>query len=820
MDLFVLDNGTNVVFEKRPASQVVAIQLWVKIGSKYEKDDNAGITHFIEHLIFKGSEGLSPNAIALRIESLGGSINAFTSYDNTVYYAMVPKESFKEALYLLTNAVFSPLFPEDEIEKERQVVLEEIKMGEDDPGRKLYKELFSLSYGHHPYGRPIIGFPETLSRLSRNEIISYFDEHYSPENVTVVIVGDLEKKEVEEEVKKSLGKLKKREKARSYEKAVFFPVEEKIRIIDRDVLESYCAISYPTPPINHKDIASLMLISALLTEGESSRLLAELKNKKGVITDASSFVFAPLEDGLFVLSVNFHGKDYKTVLDEVEREIERLNNIDEWELKKAKNQVKASYIYGMETVEGRARMLGHYYTLTGDISFVEKLLEEIDNIKPENIYETLKKYFRKDAKKVVFILPKGEKRASNPYFGELSNGLKYVINENRSAPLFSFTVAFFGGVKDEPKGKNGLFNVLSRMLLKGTKKRTAFEIARTIDFLAGEITPFVGYNTFGLSGKFMSKDLDQAIDLLREILLDPLFSEEELRKVQAEVLSQLRQINDDPVSYIFKRFNAFFYEGHPYERDPYGSEQDVINMKVEDLKRAYLEHVSPKNCVISISGDVKISNTKELIERMFSGWDGPKKEVKSDIVPTKSGEAYLEKDLLQNHMIIGFPGVSLRDEERFAVEVMDAIFSGMAGRIHTILREKNPFAYATAFFNRMGYDSGIIGIYAAFDPKTQNDVIETIEKEIRTVQESSFTDEEVERAKKYLLGSFKIAMQSNKNIAYRMALDTLYGLGPEFFKKWPEKIIAVKKEDVREVAKKYLVLEKSARVVIGKKPNF
>ncbi len=817
MDLISIDNGMSLILEERPGSNVVAAQFWVKVGSKYEDSQNAGVTHFIEHLIFKGSERLKPGQVASLIESFGGSINAFTSYENTVYHVVIPKDSFLECLPFLIDAIFNPIFPEEEIEKERRVILEEIKMGEDDPQRKIYKELFSLSYADHPYGRPIIGYVETVSRLSRKDIVSYFEDLYSPEVTTLVIVGDFEKGKVIDYLKSELGKLKGRKKRISYEKKDLVQMYPKTKVIEKDVLEGYLAISYPVPSILHEDVPTLEILSALLTEGESSRLNLELKNKKGIITGASSFLFAPEEEGLFVISVNFDGRDYQRVVDEIEREIKRLSEtLEDWELRKAKNQVVASYVYAMETAQGRARTLGHFYTLTGDVSFVDRFLKMVEEKEKEDVRRTIEKYFLGGIKNVVVILPRANEKEKNPAFGELKNGLRYVVNENRSNPSFSFTVAFVGGVKDEPKGKNGLFNVLSRMLLKGTKRQDAFELAKAIDSLGGQMNPFPGYNLFGLSGKFLSKDFEEVMKILHEILTEAHFREEELKNVKNEVLSELRLKDDDPLSFAFRKFNSFFYEGHPYEKDPHGSYEDVHSITIEDLRKAYEEHVTPRGCVLSISGDVDVKEAKRIIEDLFSKWDGPERNLRREIVPKRNGYRYFEKNILQAHMVIGFPGVSLSDKDRFAVEVMDAVLSGMGGRIHSVLREENPYAYAVSFFNHMGYDTGAIGIYAAFDPKMLNEVKETVKKEIERILRNGFSDEEIERAKKYLVGNYLISIQSNKNISYRMAIDTHCGLGPNFFKKWADQIKRVTKEEVIRVAKEYLSMEKAAFVVIGK----
>ncbi|MGD0232811.1 MAG: pitrilysin family protein, partial [Syntrophorhabdales bacterium] len=192
MKVIGLDNGLTCILEKRKGTGVVAIQVWVKVGSRNEADRVAGITHFIEHLIFKGTDKGGGYEIAPRIEAMGGSINAFTSYDNTVYHIVIPAPAFGTGLQLLTDSVRRPAFPEKELEKEKRVIIEEIKMGEDDPQRKLFNELFLASYPGHPYGRPIIGYRESVSAIGRADILSYFREHYTPRNMVLVVAGDFD----------------------------------------------------------------------------------------------------------------------------------------------------------------------------------------------------------------------------------------------------------------------------------------------------------------------------------------------------------------------------------------------------------------------------------------------------------------------------------------------------------------------------------------------------------------------------------------------------------------------------------------------------
>ena len=394
MSQFTLDDRLNCVFEQRKGTGVVAVQIWVKVGSRDETLKQAGITHFIEHLIFKGTETVKANEMASRIESLGGSINAFTSYDNTVYHIVVPKQAFEEGLDLLVDAVYNPSFPEDEVVKENKVVLEEIKMGEDDPQRKLFKELFAIAYDGKPYGRPIIGYEETVKGIKREDIRQYFKAHYEPENMVIVIVGDFDEKAAKTFLKKSLEKKKDRVKVLPEPGA---PAAgnggQKVKIVEKDLREGYLAISYPIPPVVHPDTPALEVLGTILGDGESSRLQQELKNKQGIVPNIGTYFFSPRDGGLLVVYATFKGSDYSSIVNAVDKEVKRLlDGIGDWELTKARNMIEASYIYGAETAQGRARQIGNFMTLTGNHDFIDRYLKAVDKVTVADVKKVLRKY--------------------------------------------------------------------------------------------------------------------------------------------------------------------------------------------------------------------------------------------------------------------------------------------------------------------------------------------------------------------------------------------------------------------------------------------
>ncbi|MBP1732554.1 MAG: peptidase domain protein, partial [Deltaproteobacteria bacterium] len=522
----------------------------------------------------------------------------------------------------------------------------------------------------------------------------------------------------------------------------------------------------------------------------------------------------PKEEGLFIVLVTFKGDDYQAVVRAIDEQIKKMYTgpVDKWELEKAKNLVRASHIYASETVQGRAREIGSYQTITDDARFSDKYVKQVDSVSVPIIKQALKQYMVDKERNIALLAPKAKQ---NPHTFQLKNGLTCVLNRNAASPSFAFMIGFVGGLKEERESQNGSFNLLSKMLLRGTSDKDAQAIARQIDTLAGSIDPVSGKNVFGLSGKFLSKDLKQSLSLLNELLSDSTIPRRELTKVKEDVLSEIRQKEDDAVSSTFKAMNRALYEGHPYGRDALGNATDVARLTHKEIAALYKDCVSPKGAVLALSGDIDLKETERLVRSIFGAWKGKARSLrKLPHVATKK-EKTIRREMLQTHMIFAFSGPGLIEEDRYAAEVMDSVLSGMGGRIHKRLREERPYAYALTFFNQMAYETGALGIYIGTEQKHVRDIEDVVGKEIGEIRKEGFSEEEVTNAKRYLVGTHRIRMQSNSAIASSMCLDTMYGLKPDFFKRWPERIEKVTRDEVNAAAKKYLLPEKMVEITVG-----
>ncbi|MEW6327421.1 MAG: pitrilysin family protein [Thermodesulfobacteriota bacterium] len=846
---FQLDNGLTVIIKETRAAPVAAIQVWVKAGSVYETDNEAGITHFIEHMIFKGTARRGPGEIAKAIESVGGDINAYTSLDYTVYHVVIGSKFFDVGLDILSDAVLHSSFDPLEIEREKMVVLEEIRMRQDQPSVKLFEAVMAKAYTVSPYRRPVIGFPETVQPLTRDSILSYMQKRYMPSNLTVVVVGDVETADCISRIKQAFPGMKG---AATESVSLEEPPQNEVRtvLLKDEINESHLNMCFPIAGFNDPDSVTLDVLAAILGEGESSRLYQELRDKKTLVHDVAAYAFTPLGPGLFEVACSLDAEKSKEAVETALREVYRLRYeaVNQDELDKAKLNIESGFIYAQERVQGQARKLGYFETMAGDYREQVNYLKKVAAVTPEDIRRVAEKYFRPERLTLGLLVPKEAtgymsiedvapmsqavdeemRRLYSPRKQEslsnrkfiLSNGITLLVKEEHNVPTVSMHAAFLGGLRHETADNNGLFNALAQLWTKGTKQRSVQELAAEVEGMAGSINGFSGKNTFGLSATFLSRFFSRGLAILAEVMLEPAFSPEELEKLRPVLLAQLKQQEDSLPAITFLNFNKLLFTGYPYSMNSLGTPENIKKFSEKDIKKAYQRYAAPDNLVLSVVGDVDAVEVKTAVERLFSGW---KKRGFRDIKlpfpkPVSSPKTTsILKDKKQVHIAIGFPGVTLYHPDRAALDVLNTVLSGQGGRLFTKLRDKESLAYSLSSFTSEGVETGAFGVYIATSPEKKDAAIQGLWRELNGVRNEKIDMTELDRAKRYIIGSTEIGLQTNSSQAMDMALNERYSLGFDFTAVYLEKIEKVSEDDVLRVARTYIQPERYTMVTVG--PN-
>ena len=847
----ILSNGLTAVVKESHRAPVVAVQIWVKAGSAYETEEQAGITHLIEHMIFKGTEKRGPGELASIIESLGGTINAYTSYDYTVYHCVVPRDHLSTALDVLEDAVFHSTFDKDELEREKKVVLEEMKMRLDNPHTRLFENLMKISYQVYPYRRPIIGYEETVRSFTRKDILSYMAQHYRPCNMAVVVAGDVNATEAISKISEYFGREKKAECTEpSFPRE---PEQTGPRMIrtSMDCNEGYLALSFSgIPDFTKEDVPALDLLSSLLSDGESSRLVARLKNQLGLVHSIGASAFTPRGPGLFEITADITPENVKKVLTAILVELSRVKDeeISTQELKRAKTQLLTDFIYSQETMEGEARKLGVFQVLAGD---AEKEAEYIDRVKAvtaEELKKVAQKYLDTKRLNVSVVFPETSdvtfddkdlqeavQRAETGNFEEealetsrahgkarrftLENGVTLLCLEDHALPTVGVRIVMPGGLRYENPSNNGIFNMIAKAWTKGTSLHNAQTLSEIIDSMGAEINGFSGQNSFGLRAKFTSDTFKKGLAILTEILLSPTFPDKEIEKLKPQVLAAIKRQDDYMPSVAIREFKRLLFSPHPYGMNVLGTPENVLRFSRDDLASTYREFAVPDRAIIAVVGDFDTTGLKDELSSLLGKWQNESETFlpspPSPSILTTPKVASIHREKQQEHIVLGFMGASVTDKDRYPLEVLNAILAGQGGRLFKELRDKQSLAYSVTSFLNFGLDYGFIATYIACSPDKKKRAQEGLWREIYKIQEQPPATSELERAKNWLIGRYQISLQTPGSKAMDMAINELLGLGYNFSEKYPVLIQGVRPEDVSAVAKKYFSSQAYVLVSVG-----
>ncbi len=426
VEIITFDNGHKLVLAKKE-STMINISTWVDTGSINENKDNNGVSHFLEHLMFKGTNTFKAGEFDRTLERKGGIINAATWKDYTFYYVTIPKEHFDIAMKMHSDMMVDPILPKEEIgpefeigkeepkdKRERCVVIEEIRMGEDNSWRKVYNQLNDIMYEKHPYKRNVIGSAKIISSIPQEEIMRYYKSFYTPSNMTTVVVGDFERDYVIKKVQEGF-KFKDNsnvDKLTPDDKTPEIRIKNpKIKVDYSDINTGYMMYGFlADSPKNFKETIALDLLTTILGEGKSSRLNTNLiENVKEPYIYEAQCSHYQLKDGdNFLIDINFDAKKKEEVIKDINRELDNLSNITQDELKKAKKFAKINFAQETETVSDIGDMIGQFMIVFKDLSLADKYLEILDEIDREYLYKIVDKYLKKEYASISILMPKGE----------------------------------------------------------------------------------------------------------------------------------------------------------------------------------------------------------------------------------------------------------------------------------------------------------------------------------------------------------------------------------------------------------------------------
>jgi zinc protease len=836
---FTLDNGMQLLLEENRSAPVISFNALVKVGSSFETDAEAGMCHVIEHMLFKGTPTRPVGAIARDIEAAGGEINAYTSFDQTVYYINMAMRFADRGLAILADALQHPLFDENELAREKEVILEEIRREKDNPGRMVGEILFKSAFERHPYGRPIIGSPETVKSFKRSHLIDFYKRWYVPKNISFIVVGDFDTDTMLEQIRRTFAHFEGPPPPMPQVEAIVEPPQKEMRIVveHMNIQSTYVAIAYHIPAIIHPDVPSLDAMSHILGGTESSRLEQIVKEKKHLVHQISAISYTPKDPGIFTISTVLNDENLPRAFEAIQIEIDRMckEPVLVSELSRAKLNIRSNEIYEKETVGGQAGKLTSFLAAAGTHEFESRYYQMLMDVRAENIRQVAKRYIRPENCTVAIMTPHGSpwakqkkristalgyenskkakpklpKEDSNPVREfKLRNGIKVYVRENHNLPLVSVSAAWFGGTRFETTLNNGISDMAARLLTKGTKTRDAVTIAKEIERLAGHIEGLSGRNTIGLRCQFISDYISGGVELFCDILAHPSFAPHEVAQEKHLLLQTIKDQEDMLGSLAFIHFMKTLYPKHPYGLRVLGETRSVKKMTPSSIKHFYEKLLKSGGVVMSVVGDVSPKEIIELLEKNLCDLPkGKSKGIRIPVDPRPQTSKIVEikkKEKQQAHIVLGFQGTTFTNPDRYTMAVLNNILAGQGGRLFLQLRDRMSLAYAVSSMHVEGIEPGHFAVYIGTEPGKIDIAVKGILAELGKILSDSVSADELSRSQQYLVGTYELDSQRIMALASSYTFNSLYGLGVGETARYPKKIMAVTREDVSRVAKKYI----------------
>jgi len=833
-----LANGLRVVVRERHLGGMAAFRVYVATGSLNEgRYIGAGVSHFLEHLVSGGATPTrTEDEIRTALQAIGAQTNAHTSKQFQCFHGQVAGEHVHKLIEILGDYVINAKITHEEFDREYEVIQREIERAWADPDRRLWYVADETFFTHHPGRHPVLGHLDVFQQLRRADLYNFYRENFVPDNAVVVAVGDFNADAVLATIRKTFI---------GWTRRVFEPTvlpdrlqqtgpREAERGMDVESVRSI--IEFPTVRLTHPDLYPLDILAFVLGEGRASRLVADLREKRGLVQSISvaSYTPAGYDGGRFAIILECEPEKADAARDAVFEHLERARRTtpDADELARAKRQKIAEHVYGLQECEAIATDLGLNALLVGDPNFSDRYVRNIQDVTAEDVRRVARQYLVPDRVCVSRIVPEAmaKPQAAAPAAGtepsapakgaskrpkvserRLANGVRLLLCPVKDHPTVSIQMVMRGGLAVESEQTAGTSHFLADMLLKGTPTRSAAEIARTIDGLGAEMSASSGRNTLMLSARCLADDFRTTFDLASDCLLRSAFPAEEIERVRTMTLAQLAHMADTPQGEAGLVFNRTFFKDSPYRFPVLGTEEVVKGIDAKALRDWHRRYVAANNLVVAVFGGIDLALAADYVSAALADLPAnPDLTLPADAAPRKTGgrEVHIHATPKPSAIVfVAYPGTDIRNvKDRLAIDVLDTVVSGYqmpSGWLHGELRGKG-LVYMVHAYSLAGLRPGYFTAIAMCQPEKVPEVVQIIEKAMARARTETYTPAQLEPARATIITAKELGRETVHGWAFEAALDEALGLGHDFATKEIERIRAVTPEEVARVAREYL----------------
>jgi len=837
-DLFVvLNNGLTLLVHQQPSAEVVSAQIFVRAGSALEgKYMKAGLSHYLEHVVAGGTtKSFTEEQAKERIRAMGGTTNAYTSFDRTVYYINTGAGHWRDALDLLLSYVSENVIDPGEVAREKKVIQQEMKMGESNPNTELWKLFVQTAYQKNPVRYPVIGYEEVFVQENREALLDYYLQRYQPENVVVALSGNVQAPEVLRFVA---------EKTRNFLPRISDPVilpeeplQDSVRWEEKEVpivRLVQAMIGFPSVNAYEKDLYALDVLAHVMGEGETCRLHCRLKEDQNKVFSIGASNWTPaFVRGQFIISVSLSPSQWPSALKDIQEEIEgfRKTLVSNAELDRAKKTAVAHHVFEKESVSAVAASLASSYLLSGNPYWDDEYIEGLRAVTAEEVRAVAQRYLVQNRMNVAVIKPPSAEAqdvaASCPppnirpvEFSLMNNGLKTLIKQDSDLPFVTIELFGTGGLSLESLDRPGIAAFTAGLLTAGTKSLPKLALLGKVEDAGGEISSRSDNNTYHVSIKVLKEDSDWALGLLADIVQNAQFPQDEIEKQRQDTLIAIKKTDESWQAEVMRLFKKNYFEKTSYVNDKLGTLESVGAFTREDILSFYHKMVNPTHSVLAIYGDIDPKKAKDLVQEKFGKWSGVPVENSAidethQIGDNRTVEIKNEKN--SAGLFIGSNGLGINNSERPVLDVLTSVLSGggsPAGRIFDSLRggDQN-LVYTVSTFPFYGKNAGYFGVITQTTMANLPKVEEIIELNLKRLTDELVPDSELEKAKETLLVGLKLGRETLSGQAADAALNEVLGLGWDYSQHYPDLVKAVSANQIKDLARKLFAHTMIARTL-------
>ena len=852
-----LANGLTVLVKEDDRFPLVSLRLYVHAGSTYETPEEAGISHMLEHMVFKGTEKRPKGQVAADIEGTGGYLNAATSFDYTVYLTDMTSEHWKTGLDVLKDMAFHPTLDPKELESEKDVVVAELKRGEDNPGQRLFRMTQQAALKGTPYFDPIIGYEDTVRGLTSERMRAYIDRLYQPQSMLLVVCGKVTADEVMAEAQRLFGDLKN-----SHAVTPPVPLADTAR---RDGFtaqaefgpwnKAFLSLALPVPGVRDLRSAQLDVLTQLLGGDATSRFYRKYKYEKRLVDGISVANYSFERLGMIYISVTLDADKLAPFWTEFTKDLAGLSGLrftDE-ELTRARLNLEDDLFRSKETLAGYASKLGFFALFAGGEQGESNYLQAIRDTDHGVLAGLMGQTFRPEALSLVALLPKGTelpdafrstgapadwvswlesslaatwktddaaRQTAKDATGtagqeivDLGGGRTVVLTPDATLPYTAANLVFTGGDTLLSPGEQGLAAFTSSLLTKGTKSFTATQIEDYLSDRAAAFGASGGRQTFSLSLNAPARFTADMFALLGETLTAPAFAEEEAARVRENQTANITMREDQPTGLAFRRLFPFLFgDKHPYGFLQLGEKDRVAAFKADDA-RAFWKRQVKQPWVLSVCGTFD----RDAILKAAQTLPRPEARESALAKPEWSKEKTLDlrlADRNQGHLFLVFPTVGIGHEDEAALDVLQNVLAGQSGLLFRDLRDEQGLGYTVTAFPWKAEKAGALIFYIGTEPEKMAQAEQGFRAVIDSLHTTPLDEAELTRGKNQIQGDYYRDHQSLASRSAEAAILTVLHRPLDAARKLVEEAQKVDAETLRAVATRYLQPERAYMVKV------